>query len=74
MVDKIKVETIEKITGQGMRYWTETYINEFYESYLFISDIKNRYGVEGLRHLRLLTESEHYEFVKLLRYLEDNKC
>lgn len=63
-----KKELLESATGKK-DYFIEGYEDKFYEYYLFLEDIKSKYGLEGIRKIYKVLNEEFSEIFKLVSYM-----
>lgn len=68
MTKQEKIELLEAATGKK-NYFIEGYEDKFYEYYLFLEDIKSKYGLEGIRKIYRVLNEEFAEIFKLVSYM-----
>ena len=68
MTKQEKIELLEAATGKK-NYFIEGYEDKFCEYYLFLEDIKSKYGLEGIRKIYRVLNEEFAEIFKLVSYM-----
>lgn len=72
MTKQEKIRLLEAATGKK-NYFIEGYEDKFYEYYLFLEDIKNKYGLECIRKIYKVLNEEFSEIFKLVSYMCEDK-
>lgn len=70
MTKQEKIELLEAATGKK-NYFIEGYEEKFYEYYLFLEEIKSKYGLEGIRKIYKVLNEEFAEIFRLVSYMSE---
>ena len=68
MIKQEKREFLEAATGKK-NCFIEGYEEKFYEYYIFLEEIKSKYGLEGIRKIYKVLNEEFAEIFKLVSYM-----
>lgn len=66
-----KAKLLKEVTRRDADYYIDGYVDVFYERYELVKSIKEAVGAEGIKMLFDLVNSETYELMNLLEYLEN---
>ena len=70
MTKQEKIRLLEAATGKK-DYFIDGYEEKFYEYYVFLEEIKSKYGLEGIRKLYKVLNEEFSEIFKLVSYMSE---